>query len=171
MAAQPPDIPTGAIIEALADSPARLSAITAGLQSAQLRRSPAENEWSATELLAHLRSCCDVWGDCITSMLETDYPTIKAVNPRSWVKKTNYADLEFRTSLDAFAAQRADLVGLLNSLTESQWTRAATVTGAGSPLQRTVFDYALRLKRHERAHLPQMAAIVASLDLRTPRIG
>ena len=57
------------VLTMLAAAPPRLAALTADLAPAQLQTRPAAEEWSAPEVLAHLRACADVWGDCIRAML------------------------------------------------------------------------------------------------------
>ncbi len=151
------------ILTLLAQTPPRLAASTAGLPPAQLRTRLAPNEWSANEVLAHLRACADVWGGCITAMLTQDTPTLRAVNPRTWIKRTDYLELEFGPSLSAFAAQRAELMAVLEPLPPEGWSRAATVTGAGSVLTRTVLSYAQWLARHERPHVKQIERIARML--------
>jgi hypothetical protein len=74
------------LLAQLAETPARLAALTAGLAPEQLRAAPGPGEWSANDVLAHLRSCADVWGDYIRLILAQDMPTIRAVNPRTWIK-------------------------------------------------------------------------------------
>jgi hypothetical protein len=44
------------------------------------------------------------------------------------------------------------------------WTRAATVRGAGAPLESTVHDYATRLARHERTHVKQIERILNTVN-------
>jgi DinB family protein len=92
-------------------------------------------------------------------MIAEDRPTLRAVNPRTWIKQTNYLDLEFRLSLRAFTTQRAELMALLEPLPPEGWARAATVTGAGAVLERTVLSYAQWLAVHERPHLKQIERI------------
>ena len=147
----------------LAETPPRLATLTEGLTPAQLQTAPSPDEWSANDVLAHLRSCADVWGDSMRRILAEDRPTIRAVNPRAWIERTDYPELEFAPSLRAFTAQRAELLAVLKPLTPDNWLRAATVTGAGSPLQKTVLDYAERMTRHERPHVKQIARIVELL--------
>jgi hypothetical protein len=147
----------------LAEGPSRIAAVTTGLAPAQLRTAPSPDEWSANDVLAHLRSCGDVWGDYMRRILAEDGPTIRAVNPRTWIEQTDYLQQEFAPSLRAFAMQRADLVAVLASLAPGDWSRAATVTGAGRPLQRTVLDSAERMARHERPHVKQIEHIVNML--------
>ena len=50
----------------LSETPPRIAALTAGLATSLLHRAPNPGEWSANNVLAHLRSCADVWGNYIT---------------------------------------------------------------------------------------------------------
>ncbi|MDB5057160.1 MAG: yfiT 2 [Chloroflexi bacterium] len=147
------------VLTMLPETPPRIATLTAGLAPAQLRATPTDGGWSANEVLAHLRSCADVWGSCIAAMLAQDTPTLRAVDPRTWIKKTDYLELEFLPSLQAFAAQRSELLAVLQPLAPEGWSRAATVTGAGKVLERTVLFYAQWLARHERPHLKQIQRI------------
>lgn len=151
------------VLALLATTPPRLTALTAGLSPAQLRTAPHSGEWSANDVLAHLRACADVWGDCIAAIIARDRPTLRAINPRTWIERTDYLDLAFQPSLGAFAAQRAELLAVLEPLPPVGWSRAAAVTGAGKPLQRTVLSYAQWLARHERPHVKQIERIIGVL--------
>lgn len=144
----------------LAEAPRRLAALTRGLSEAQLHRAPERGEWSANEVLAHLRACADTRGEAIRTILASDHPTFRAVNPLTWIKETDYLDLDFRPSLRAFTKQRAALVRILEALPPRGWSRAAIVTGAGRPLERTVLEYADWVAVHERPHLKQFAVLV-----------
>ncbi len=159
------------VLALLAQAPERIAALTAGLADAQLRLSPGPGEWSANEVLAHLRSCADVWGGCMAQMLAQDGPTIRAVNPRSWIKSTDYLELGFHASLEAYTAQRAGLLALLEPLTPADWARTATITGAGAPLVRSVLIYGDWLAHHERPHLKQIARIVETVKGVSPTIA
>jgi hypothetical protein len=147
----------------LTETPPRIAEITNSLTPAQLRTHPGPNEWTANDVLSHLRSCADVWGECIARIVAEDMPTIRAVNPRTWIKRTNYRDSDFRKSLDAYERQGTELLIFLRSLPVAAWARKATVTGAGNVLERTVLSYAQRLARHERPHVKQIEQIVAAM--------
>lgn len=151
------------ILTMLAGAPPRIAALTAGLAPAQLHAAPNPDEWSANDMLAHLRSCADVWGRCIEVILAQDRPTIRAINPRTWIKQTDYPEQKFQPSLRAFTTQRNKLLAVLKPLTPEDWLRPATVTGAGKPLVRTVLSYAEGLALHERPHLKQIQRIVLTL--------
>jgi hypothetical protein len=147
----------------LAQKPPRIGAMTAGLVRAQLHTALSAGEWSANDALAHLRSCADVWGRCIAEIIARDKPTLRAIDPRTWIKQTDYLDQEFLPSLGAFATQRTDLLAVLEALTPEDWSRSATLTGAGKPLQRTVVSYTQRMARHEWPHVKQIQRIVSTL--------
>jgi hypothetical protein len=147
----------------LAETPPRIAALTAGLAPAPVHTRPSPDEWSANDVLAHLRSCADVWGSCIEMIIAQDRPTIRAVNPTTWIKRTDYLEQEFQRSLHAFATQRTALLAVLEPLAPADWSRAATVTGAGKVLERTVLFYAQWMARHEQPHLKQIERIVHTL--------
>ncbi len=156
-------LPIKQLLIALAETPERIAELTDGMTQAQLHIAPNPEEWSANEVLAHLRSCSDVWGDCIAKILAERRPTIRAVDPRTWIKSTDYPQQKFQSSLQAFAKQRSELVAILESLARKDWSRRATVVGAGAALERTVESYAQRLAKHERPHLKQIKRIASTI--------
>lgn len=156
-------MPPEQIVTMLKQAPARIAEDTAGLAPARLRTVPNFGEWSAVDVLAHLRSCADVWGKCIQTILTEDGPTIRAMDPRTWAEQTDYRTLAFAPSLQAYTRQRARLVKTLQGLSPKDWARSATVTGAGKPLVRTAHFYAQWMAGHERAHLKQIARIAKAL--------
>ena len=147
----------------LAETAPRIAAITSSLTPDQLRFNPSPDEWSANDVLSHLRSCADVWGGCIATIVAEDNPTIRAINPTSWIKQTDYPEWNFRESLKAFSLQRTELLTFLTSLPIDAWSRKATVTGAGNARERTVLSYAQRLARHEQPHIKQIERIVTAV--------
>jgi hypothetical protein len=155
------------VLTRLTDQPKEIAALTAGLPRGRLHRSPRRGEWSVNDVLAHLRSCGDMWGKYMATIIAEDRPTIRAMNPTTWIKSTNYPELEFAPSLRAFTKQRAELLALLRRLPKTAWSRSATVTGAGRPRERTVLDYARWLANHERSHLKHIARIVNGSTRRT----
>jgi len=153
------------VLTLLAETPPRIAALTTGLAPAQLHTTPNHDGWSANDVLAHLRACADVWGNCIVAMIAEDTPTLRAVNPRTWIKKTDYLELEFRPSLRSFATQRDDLLAVLEPLPIDAWSCAARVSGAGKVLERTVLFYGQWLARHERQHVKQVERIVNTMPM------
>jgi hypothetical protein len=157
------DLSIAETLDLLAEAPRRIEAFTEGLSPEQLRRRLSADAWSINDILAHLRACGDMWGDGIARLLAEDRPTFRAVNPRTWIERTDYPDLEFGPSFVAFAAQRADHVATLTALPPEGWERSGTATGAGKPVQRTVRSFAERLVVHERSHLKEITRVAEAL--------
>src|SRR6266545_5823412 len=102
------------VLMVLSETPKQIARIARGRSHQQLHRKPEANAWSAQEIVAHLRACADVWGGSIDRMLAEDHPTIRYVSPRSWIRKTDYVQQNFRDSLRAFSHRRAILVETLS---------------------------------------------------------
>lgn len=154
------------VLALLAETPPRIAEITAGFAPAQLYKHPGPDEWSANDVLAHLRACADVWGNCIATIIAQDTPTLRAISPRTWIKKTNYLEQKFQPSLRAFTKQRTDLLAVLEPLDRQRWSRKATITGAGRVLEWTVLFYATRMAGHERTHLKQFKRIANTMRMK-----
>jgi uncharacterized damage-inducible protein DinB len=125
-------------LKMLAAAASVVANLVEGLSLAQLAAHPEPGEWSVRDVLAHLRACSDMWGNCIVKNIQEDHPTFKAINPTTWIKSANYLELEFRPSLKSFTIQRAELVAELKPLSFEGWSRMATVTGAGKFRERAV---------------------------------
>jgi len=147
----------------LAATPLRIADLRQPLSPVQLLTPPEPGQWSARDVLAHLRACADMWGKYIALILNEDRPTFKAVNPTTWIKQTDYLEQEFQPMLQAFTIQRAELLDVLRPLPPEAWSRTATVTGAGKPRERTVHTYAQWLANHEQSHMRQFERIVKAL--------
>ena len=164
-----PSLPIEQVLTLLAEAPTRIAAATRGLTDAQLGLPPARGEWSANEVLAQIRACADVRGEPIRTIVAEVHPTFRAVNPRTWITQTDYLELAFRPSFRAFAKQRAELLAILGPLPRRGWSRAATVTGAGAVLERTVLFYADWVARHERPHVEQIEEVARTMRGRSAR--
>ncbi|MCL4274524.1 MAG: DinB family protein [Anaerolineales bacterium] len=150
-------LPTDQILAMLKETSPRLADLTSSLAPVQLHTAPGAGKWSVNDVLAHLRACADVWGGYyIMTIIAQDNPTIKARNPRTWIKNTDYREQDFPSSLRAFTKQRKELLAVLESLSPKDWARTNTLIGAGKPLQQTLLSHADGLARHERAHLKQI---------------
>lgn len=147
-----------ALLEA---TPPRISELTSRLSAKQLQV-PSDGEWSANDVLAHLRACADVWGGCIVSIID-GAQTLRAVNPLAWIGSTDYRSQDFTRSLRSFARQRTKLLEALTRTSHASWLRAVRVTGAGAPLRRDALFYGRWMAGHERAHIKQIAKMASAL--------
>ena len=154
MKTSPPEIET--YLKLLEATPRRLTKITKSVAEIHLQQRTEKEIWSVNDILAHLRSCADVWGDSIEAMLAEDYPTVPYRHPRQWIKKTNYPELSFHESLQAFMAQRKKLLKVLKRLSFEDWSRAATIKGN----EHTVFTQIRRMAMHENVHCEQIESLL-----------
>ena len=120
----------GTVINLLKTTPRRIASASRGLCDKELNWKPAADSWSVNEVLAHLRACADVWSESIMKILKQDNPTFRYVSPRTWIRKTNYLNLDFKASFLAFRKQRKDLLKILQALPQEDWLRRANVKAA-----------------------------------------
>jgi hypothetical protein len=152
-------IDSTAVLAQLASTPRRIESVTLGLTEKDLTWKPSPDSWSVNEVIAHLRACADVWGGSISKILKEDNPTFRYVSPRTWIRKTNYPNLDFQASFLAFRKQREDLLMILQPLDHEGWLRRAMVK-ATTLREGTVLSYAQRLADHEAGHCEQIDRIL-----------
>ena len=149
-----------ALTKELAAVPKLIAGIVSGHDEARLTWRADAKTWSASDLLAHLRSCAEVRGKWIAAMLDRDNPTLRAVSPRSAFRK--YVDRDVAVSLKEFTEERATLVKRLQSLDEAGWKRTLTFTGASPRSSHpSVTDCAWGLVQHEKDHLQQFRDLLS----------
>ena len=150
----------------LEDHPKRIAAATKRVSARRLRGEAILGEWTAVDVLAHLRACADARGDVIPLILDGEHPSLRAIDPRKLIDETDYRELEFASSLRAFARQRGRLVTLLRGIPRAAWSRTALFTGFGTPRERSVLFYAQWVARHERAHVQHIERAFATSSRR-----
>ena len=158
MGADPVEIES--ILDILSQTPGRIASASMGRDNTRLTLRTEEESWSANDILAHLRSCADVWGRSILAMIQQDHPTLRYVSPRTYIRKTKYPALEFRLSLEGFTRQRFELLQTLKALTLEDWSRGATFTGTTNGREASILSYAQRMARHELEHCEQLEKLL-----------
>jgi hypothetical protein len=147
------------IIDTLEATPRWLSAACEGKAEEVLRRRPRAREWSAAELLAHLRASNAILAPRVYQVLTRSHAPLTGFDERLWAQVAARARLAVKTQLAAFEAQRAELVALLRTLTPQEW-EADGLHETRGPL--TVQAIVAEIAEHEREHEAQMRAIVAA---------
>lgn len=149
------------VLELLKQSPLRIGKIIRTVQTERLYVRTAEEPWSVSDILVHLRACSDVWGETIITMLTEDNPTQRYKSPRAFMKKPKYQDQEFAAALTSYTQERQKLVKMLRSLDETGWARPGTYTGTTPPHRnQTVWSLTNRLLDHEQPHLEQIELLL-----------
>lgn len=147
-------------LKLLTKTPQRIASASRGLKNPRLHLKASKEDWSANDVLAHLRSCADVWGKSIMLMISQDHPTLRYMSPRTWIRKTDYREQEFHPSLKAFTKQRRELLKVLKALEIEDWSRGATFTATTNGRKETVFSYVRRMAQHENEHCEQLESLL-----------
>ena len=75
-----------ALLARLAAIPDRIARAVAGWSEAELRAAPTAGEWSAVDILAHLRASADIMTPRIYMVLVRDRPPLPAYDERRWAQ-------------------------------------------------------------------------------------
>jgi hypothetical protein len=140
----------------ISETPGHIGLLVKGLEEDRLQYRPEAKSWSINDILAHLRSCADIWAHSIYAMLAEKEPAFSDINERKWAKVTRYAELPFYQSFQAYSLQRESLVYVLKDLPFDSWERSALIFER----RHTVFTQTRRLAKHESEHLEQIEGLL-----------
>jgi hypothetical protein len=140
----------------LSETPQQIAQVAKGLDEARLQFKSDRKSWSANDILAHLRSCADLWTHSIYAMLAENEPVYSDINERKWAKVTRYDESPFVESLQVFSLQRENLLRVLKALPLVSWERPAIIFER----KHTVFTQTRRMAKHEQEHVEQIASVL-----------
>jgi hypothetical protein len=143
----------------LEQTPRRIAVASSNLDEVSLRFSAGSREWSAMQILSHLRACEELWSFSIYAMLVYEHPVLPLLDERIWAKTARYDSLTFRDLLQTFSLKRGELLGVLRPLPLERWLRAADIGGRAH----TVFSQVRRMALHEAEHCEQMHTFLGKL--------
>jgi hypothetical protein len=144
------------LIARLSASPARIAQAVAGWSEGQLRAAPADDEWSAATILAHLRAADDILAYRAYMILVRASPPMPSFDERRWAEVAGYTEADFHTSLEAFRLRRAELVAMLRRAHPDDWRRSGVHEERGSL---ALIDIITHVVEHEEEHCMQLEAI------------
>jgi hypothetical protein len=147
-------------LQSIKETPDRIRRATMHLDETRLATPLAPKEWSAVQILAHLRAGADVWGYSIYAMLTLDTPEMADIHPRAWDKMQAYAQLSFAENLQAFEIERRNLVRVLGKLSFAAWGREGRFIGKVNV--HSIFSQTMRLASHELDHCQQLETSFSS---------
>jgi len=144
------------LLNGLADVPKRISHAADRLSDAEKYLPPSNNEWSAAQILAHLRASDDILAHRLYAILTCDNPALPAYDERRWAEVARYPQADFERSLKIFTLRRAELVAMLRHLVLEDWGRPGNHEMQGAI---SLFQIATSLLEHEEAHCAQLEAL------------
>jgi FMN phosphatase YigB (HAD superfamily) len=117
---------------------------------------PAQQEWSLTEIICHLRDTEVEFNlERISAILEQQDPFLATQNTESWAKERSYNKEDFSMALQEFALARVKNLAMLQFLTEAHWKRTARHAIFGPS---TLYDIVNFMVEHDRLHVRQVRA-------------
>lgn len=159
-------------LQRLARTPDDLAAAVRGRREGDLSRRPDAKNWSATEILCHLRDIEELAMMRYRLMRAMDEPRVfvagarptspgewglqpgeLAVDPERWADERQYARCEPQGALAAFARRRRDSLDFLHRLTPAHWQRGCQHPTFGRV---TFADWTGLMAAHDDNHLDQL---------------
>ena len=147
---------TQLLIEMLAENARRVEVLFAGLSEADVRRAPAPNEWSAFEVLIHMRTAEAIMMPRLLQILVRPGVRVPDMDGHRWAALLARARLPVGQQVAAFAARRRELVGLLETLGPLEWATAGEHELLGELTVRGIAEHAAV---HEQEHLAQIETV------------
>ena len=95
------------LLKRLSDVPARIARAVARRPEADKHTGALNGEWSAAEILAHLRAADDILAHRLFAILTRDNPILPAYDERRWAEIAGYPQADFELSLKTFTMRRA----------------------------------------------------------------
>lgn len=132
-----------------------------GLSEEEVRRRPAQDEWSLLELACHLRDSAIEEGLRARRMVEEDNPTLEPYDPDRRAVERDYAAEDPARALTAVRAYLTGYAYQLERFTDEEWERAGVHPERG-PV--TVLSRAEEEVEHIRDHLEQMRRVRRLVD-------
>jgi hypothetical protein len=136
----------------------KLERFIKGVPTSKLRKRPAPDKWSVSEIVAHLADAEIVGGFRMRLILGAPGTPIAAFDQDSWVTSGHYGKRDPRKSVEQFRVLREANLALLKSLTPEQWKHYGMHSERG---QETIEHIVLMFAGHDINHLQQIEKILA----------
>jgi hypothetical protein len=137
----------------------KIKSLIQGHSAAALRKRPAPDKWSVTEIVTHLVDTDIVGGFRMRFILGTPGTPIQAFDQDVWAAAGHYASRDAHQSLEHFAALRAANLAMLKTLTPEQWKHYGMHSERG---QETIEHIVRMYAGHDLNHLQQIQNIVGT---------
>ena len=156
----------------LARTPDDLATAIASRADADLARRPDPRNWSAVEIICHLRDIEEICMMRFRTMLAMDDPKVLVVgarpsnpeewgiigdelpvDPGRWADERQYARCDPGAALTAFRRRRGESLDLFDRLSPDQWSRGCLHPTLGRV---TFTDWTALMPGHDDNHLDQL---------------
>jgi len=135
----------------------RIARLIKGASAARLRKRPAPDRWSVSEIIAHLADGEIVGGWRMRLILGSPGTPVAAYDQNNWVVSGHYDKRDPRKSLEQFRVLREGNLALLRSLDREQWQHYGMHSERG---RETIEHIALMFAGHDLNHVEQIEKIL-----------
>jgi DinB superfamily len=135
----------------------KLERLIKDVTPAKLRKRPAADKWSVSEILAHLADAEIVGAFRMRFILGAPGTPITAFDQDSWVISGHYEKRNPHKSLEQFRTVREANLALLKSLTPDQWKHYGMHSERG---QESIEHIVRMFAGHDLNHLKQIEGIL-----------
>ena len=135
----------------------KLARLIEEVPTSRLRKRPAPDKWSVSEILAHLADVEIVIGWRMRSILGAPGTPVQAYDQNSWVTSGHYDKRDPIKSLELHRVLRAANLALLKSLTPEQWKQYGQHSERG---QESIEQIVRMVAGHDINHVRQVEQIL-----------
>ena len=139
----------------------KLERLIKGVPTSKLRKRPAPDKWSVSEILAHLADAEIVGGFRMRLILGAPGTPIAAFDQDSWVISGHYEKRDPRKSVEQFRVSREANLALLKSLKPEQWKHYGMHSERG---QESIEHVVRMFAGHDINHLQQIERILSAKE-------
>jgi DinB superfamily len=136
----------------------RLDRLIKGVSASELRKPPAPEKWSVSEIVAHLADGEIVGAFRMRFILGSPGSPVVAYDQDEWVTSGHYDKRDPQKSVELFRVLREANLALLKSLTSEQWKQYGMHSERG---QESIEHIVRMFAGHDMNHLMQIEEILA----------
>ncbi len=130
-----------------------LAAAVKGVSDTALSKRPDEKNWSAKEVVCHLRDAEEAFLSRFQSIMAMDEPKFPAADPDRTAIERQYARNDAQKAVESFKGRRVETLAFLRELKPEQWERGGVHPARG---RMTMKDFVGLMAWHDDNHLDQI---------------
>ncbi|HYB69518.1 MAG TPA: DinB family protein [Candidatus Bathyarchaeia archaeon] len=124
-----------------------------GISDAALSRRPDEKNWSAKEVICHVRDTEESFMLRFQTIMEMDEPKVLPAEPDRWATERQYQRNDAAEALATFRVRREESLRFLRGLRAEHWDRGGVHPTRG---RMTLRDFVGLMAWHDDNHLDQL---------------
>jgi len=129
------------------------AAVVKNVSDAQLTKRPDPKNWSAKEVVCHVRDIEESFMTRFLSIMAMDDPKFLPVEPDRWAVERQYQRNDVQEALAAFKTRREETLRFFRGLKPVQWERGGIHATRG---RMTLKDFVELMAWHDDNHLDQL---------------